>query len=112
MNQRTLTSIFFCIANTGAFITGVDLLAGSFYLRQTVTTLLPQIPLVIFHYQSCSPTEEGQEVAGWYAEELPWWNRFVESFGIGWGDQGIQGCVWQWGRCRSSGSTAELILGA
>src|ERR1700733_7329547 len=55
-----------------AFIAGaINLPAHSFYpTRQTAITLLSQIPLVIFHCQSCSPTGRGPRVAGWYAEEL------------------------------------------
>jgi len=55
-----------------AFIAGaVNLPAHSFYpTRQTATTLLSEIPLVVFHCQSCTPTGRGPRVAGWYAEEL------------------------------------------
>lgn len=49
----------------------LNLPAHSFYVTlPTITTLLSNVPLVIFHCNNCKETGRGPRTAGWYAEEL------------------------------------------
>jgi len=83
----------------------VNLPAHSFYpTRQTATTLLSPIPLVIFHCQSCSPTGRGPRVAGWYAEELK--NRGIASSEA----LVLQGGIKEFRDVCGTGENAELVV--